>query len=181
MSFEPALVDAMFASYGVEGPWETLPATGLANHVFATREVVLRVATDHRDGVCDARTESVAAPVARAAGIRTPRLLAFDDTRALVDRPFSLWERVRGETLGLANLSESATARAWHSVGRELGRLHLSVRACPDPNGWNARRGHLEAGRPPGGETPLVRRRTYRASLRPWRRERNERHVHHGR
>jgi hypothetical protein len=78
----------------------SLPPTGLASHIFATRDVVLRLATDHPDGVVDARTESVAAPVARAAGILTPRLIAFDDTRTLVERPFSLWERVHGEALG---------------------------------------------------------------------------------
>jgi aminoglycoside phosphotransferase (APT) family kinase protein len=133
---EPALVDAMFAAHGITGPWEVLPATGLANDIFATRDVVLRVATDHRDGISDARTESVAAPVARAAGIRTPRLLAFDDTRAVVDRPFSLWERIHGETLGLAGLSASAAARAWREVGRELARLHSRVQECPDPNGY---------------------------------------------
>lgn len=133
---EPALVDAMFEQHGVPGPWEVLPATGLANHIFATRDVVLRVATDHRDGISDALTESVAAPVARAAGILTPGLIAFDDTRTLVDRPFSLWERVHGETLGLADLSNFAMARVWRGVGRELARLHVRVRECPDPNDY---------------------------------------------
>jgi len=133
---EPAVVDAMFEQHGVRGPWEVLPATGLANHIFATRDVVLRVATDHRDGISDARTESVAAPVARAAGILTPGLIAFYDTRTLVDRPFSLWERVHGETLGLADLSDFATTRVWRGVGRELARLHVRVRDCPDPNDY---------------------------------------------
>ena len=136
MKPEPALVDAMFETHGVPGPWEVLPATGVANHIFATRDVVLRVATGHRDGFSDARTESIAAPVARAAGILTPQLIAFDDTRTLVDHPFSLWERVHGETLGAATLSDFATARVWRSVGRELARLHVRVRACPDPNDY---------------------------------------------
>jgi aminoglycoside phosphotransferase (APT) family kinase protein len=94
------------------------------------------VATDDPDGLVDARTESVAAPVARAAGIVTPRLIAFDDTRTLVERPFSLWERVHGETLGLVNLPSCQMADVWRDVGRELARLHLRVRACPDPDGY---------------------------------------------
>lgn len=130
------LIDAMFARHGVSGPWEPLRSTGLANLIYATRDVVLRVATDHPDGVVDARTESVAAPVARAAGILTPRLLAFDDARTLVERPFSLWERVHGETLGLANLPPCQMADVWRDVGRELARLHLRVRECPDPDGY---------------------------------------------
>ena len=75
----PDPVDAILASCGMDGPWEPLPATGIANRIYATREAVLRVATDHPEAVCDARTESVAAPVAHAAGVLTPRLLPFDD------------------------------------------------------------------------------------------------------
>ena len=132
----PDLVDAMFGRYGVSGPWKPLPSTGLANRVYATRDVVLRVATDHPEGVMDARTESVAAPAARRAGVLTPGLIAFDDSRTLVDRPFSLWERVHGETLGLIDLNRRQIAEVWSRVGRELARLHLGVRACPDPNAY---------------------------------------------
>src|SRR5215475_12521378 len=114
----------MFSAYGVRGAWQSLTSTGVANWIYATRDVVLRVATDHRDGVPDARTESVAAPAAYAAGILTPRMIAFDDTRTLVDRPFSLWERVHGVTLGQITLSGEARVAAWRSVGRELARLH---------------------------------------------------------
>ncbi len=96
----------------------------------------MRVATDHPDAVADARTESVAAPAAREAGIRTPRLLVFDDSRALVDRPFSIWERVRGETLGNAGLDIRRRKRIWKEVGQEIARLHDRVRACPDPHGY---------------------------------------------
>jgi len=136
MDLDPELIDAMFARHGVPGRWEVLPSTGLANRIFATRDVVLRVATDHPDGVVDARTESVAAPVARAAGVLTPRLITFDDSRTLVERPFSLWERVHGETLGLTSLSSRQAANVWRGVGRELARLHLRVRECADPEGY---------------------------------------------
>ena len=136
MNLDPGLIDAMFARHGISEPWKPLPSTGVANLIYATRDVVLRVATDHPDGVVDARTESVAAPVARGAGILTPRLLVFDDTRTLVERPFSLWERVHGETLGMVNLGSTQMADVWSSVGRELARLHLRVRECADPNGY---------------------------------------------
>jgi aminoglycoside phosphotransferase (APT) family kinase protein len=136
MDFDPELIEAMFARHGVSGPWEFLPSTGLANRIFASRDVVLRVATDHPDAVVDARTESVAAPVARAAGVLTPRLIAFDDTRTLVNRPFSLWERVHGKTLGLTRLPPSRRARVWRGVGRELAKLHLRVCECADPEGY---------------------------------------------
>jgi macrolide phosphotransferase len=145
---DPGLIDAIFAKYDLRGAWEPLESTGLANWIYGTRDVVLRVATDHPDGVPDARTESVAAPAAYAAGILTPRLIAFDDTRTIVDRPFSLWERIQGATLGRINLSRDARLAAWHAVGRELARVHRLVTVCPDP------RGYLEA---PGDEPDVVR------------------------
>ncbi len=126
----------MFSAYGVHGAWEPLPSHGIANWIYATGDVVLRVATDHPDGVPDARTESVAAPAAHAAGILTPRMIAFDDTRTIVDRPFSLWERVHAVTLGQAILSDDVRLRAWHAVGRELARVHRLITACPDPRGY---------------------------------------------
>ena len=129
-------VDAIFALYGIAEPWVAMPATGIANRIYATEQVVLRIATDHPDAVSDARTESVAAPVAHAAGILTPQLIAFDDSRTLIDRPFSLWERVHGETLGLINLSQNQLADLWRQVGNQLFRLHDRVKVCDDPNGY---------------------------------------------
>ena len=64
----PDLIAAMFSAYGVRGAWQPLTSTGVANWIYATDDVVLRVATDHRDGVSDARTESVAAPAANEQG-----------------------------------------------------------------------------------------------------------------
>jgi aminoglycoside phosphotransferase (APT) family kinase protein len=129
-------VDAILARHGVPGPWSALPSTGVANRIYATATVVLRVATDHTEAVADARTESVAAPLAHAAGILTPRLIAFDDSRALVDRPFSLWERVHGETLGLVELDPKQRENVWRDVGRQIARLHTQVHSCTDPNAY---------------------------------------------
>jgi aminoglycoside phosphotransferase (APT) family kinase protein len=133
---DPKLIDEIFEKYEVSGAWKALESTGVANWIYGTRDVVLRVATDHHDGVRDARTESVAAPAAHAAGILTPRMIAFDDTRAMVDRPFSLWERVHGATLGRFSFSPETRRRAWRDVGRELARVHRLVTACPDPHGY---------------------------------------------
>src|SRR5687767_1145831 len=129
-------VDRILDAYGMPGPWDLLPATGVANRIYATQAIVLRVATDHPDAVGDARTESVAAPVAYSAAIRTPLLIVFDDSRALVNRPLSIWERVHGETLGRAGLDADRTRDVWREVGQELARLHDRVRACPDPRGY---------------------------------------------
>lgn len=129
-------VDRILAQHGLRGPGIPLEATGLANRVYATPDVVLRIATDHPDAVEDARTESVAAPVARAAGLLVPRLIVFDDSRTLVDRPYSIWERMGGAALGLLPVGPRESADAWRAVGRQLAWLHERVRECPDPHGW---------------------------------------------
>ncbi len=151
MEYVPDPVDAILGAYGVRGPWEALHNTGVANRVYATREVVLRVATDHPEALSDARTESVAAPVAHAAGVVVPRMLAFDDSRELVDRPFSLWERVNGETLGLFSSNPDSMPSTWHAVGRQLAVLHSRVDQCDDPRGYLD-----EPGRNPDLGAPLA-------------------------
>ncbi|HEY7501913.1 MAG TPA: aminoglycoside phosphotransferase family protein [Vicinamibacterales bacterium] len=134
-------VDDILTRHGIRGPWEPLTWTGVANRIYATRDAVLRIATDHAEAVEDARTESVAAPIARAAGVLVPQLVAFDDSRTLVDRPYSIWERVHGETLGLMPTDSARDRESWHAVGRQLAMLHTRVRECPDPNGWLDRPG----------------------------------------
>ena len=136
MSIATDPVDDILAHHGIREPWEPLTATGVANRIYATAAVVLRIATDHPEAVEDARTESVAAPIARAAGIPVPRLLAFDDSRTLVDRPYSIWERIHGETLGLLPADPRLQRETWRAVGHQLARLHSRVRECPDPCGW---------------------------------------------
>jgi len=132
----PDPVGAILARHGILDSWEPLTCTGVANRIYATRDVVLRIATDHPDAVPDARTESVAAPVARAAGLPVPRLIAFDDSREVIAGPYSIWERVHGETLGLYRPDPEVVPETWRAVGRQLARLHTTVTECPDPHGW---------------------------------------------
>ena len=126
MRLSDAEISAIFARHHVRGPWHALPAHGIANHIFATDDVVLRIATDHPEARPDARTEIVAAPVARTHGIAVPRLLGFEAG------VYSLWERVHAETLSALPF----LPRAWRELGGELARLHDRVRACDDPDGW---------------------------------------------
>jgi len=140
-------VDAILAHHGLRGPWQQLPATGIANRIYATDDLVLRIAMEGQEALDDARTESVAAPVAGAAGVCVPRLVAFDDSGTVVDRPYSLWERVHGETLGLFTPEPHSCPATWQAVGRQLALLHNRVQDCPDPHGWldhPARELHLE-------------------------------------
>ena len=88
MKNTPDPIDKILDVCGIEGPWEPLNATGVANRIYATKDVVIRVAREHDEALRDARTESRAAPVAYKAGLLTPRLLVFDESGEFLDRPF---------------------------------------------------------------------------------------------
>ena len=69
--------------------------------------------------------------VARAAGLPVPQLIAFDDSREITAGPYSIWERIHGETLGLYRPDPEAVPDTWRAVGRQLARLHTTVTDAP--------------------------------------------------
>jgi len=68
---------------------------GVANRGFVLGdELFLRVA---RPGFeTDLRKESVVVPVARAAGVLTPEIVEYDDSRAAISAPYAVMRRVHG-------------------------------------------------------------------------------------
>src|SRR5215211_7706912 len=64
------------------------------------------------------RKESAAVPAARAAGVRTPALVAFDDSFELLPVPYVIYERVHGKTLGMLHFGPEDIPGVWHQVGR---------------------------------------------------------------
>ncbi|HEV2091656.1 MAG TPA: aminoglycoside phosphotransferase family protein [Rubrobacter sp.] len=125
-----------------------LPEVGVFNRIYPLGDdLVLRVPRDHPAFVAAARKESVAVPAAKEAGVRTPAMISFDDARDLLPVPYSIFERVPGETLGLLDLDPARAPGAWRDLGRDLARLHsgvpedgpaagLELEAMPDPRPW---------------------------------------------
>ncbi|WP_193107489.1 phosphotransferase family protein [Brachybacterium sp. FME24] len=112
-----------------------LNQTGLVNWVYGISDVaVLRIPVQgHQDAEADAYTESVAVPAVVAAGIATPELLVFDDSRDLIDSPYTIYRMAPGSDLGGMSLDAPSAPRVFRSVGQELARLHLGVTSVPDP------------------------------------------------
>jgi aminoglycoside phosphotransferase (APT) family kinase protein len=125
-----------------------LPEVGVFNRIYPLGDdLVLRVPRDHPAFVAAARKESAAVPAARSAGVRTPRMVSFDDTGDLLPVPYSVYERVHGDTLGLLDLDPAGARGAWRDLGRDLARLHsgvpedgpvtgLELEPMPDPRPW---------------------------------------------
>lgn len=105
-----------------------LADAGIINAVYLFGDdLVLRVPRDHPRHVAQARVEAVAIPAARAAGVRTPVLVAYDDVCDLLPVPYLVVERVPGRTLSDLDLDPGETPDVWREVGRDLARLHTGA------------------------------------------------------
>ena len=125
-----------------------LPEVGVFNRIYPLGDdLVLRVPRDHPAFVAAARKEAVAVPAAREAGVRTPRMVSFDDALDLLPVPYSVYERIHGDTLGLLDLDPADAPGVWRELGRDLARLHagvpedgpaagLELEPMPDPRRW---------------------------------------------
>lgn len=122
-------VTAITARHGLGDRTLTpLAQAGIINAVYMLGEdLVLRVPLDHPAHVAQARVEAVAMPAARAAGVRTPALVAYDDACDLLPVPYLIVEGVAGKTLGSLDLEPGATPDVWRSLGRDLALLHTGV------------------------------------------------------
>lgn len=105
-----------------------LPQVGIINAIYALGDdYVLRVPREHPGTVAQAHAEAVAAPLARAAGVRTPHLVAFEAAGDLLPVPYLIYERVHGRTLGLLDWEPADVATVWRELGRDLALLHTLV------------------------------------------------------
>ena len=96
-----------------------MPSTGAINAIITVGdELLLRIPKDVPEGWRDTFTESVAVPVAVAAGVRTPALVAFDESCDIVEVPFGAYEWWHAPD------GEPTTDEGWRDLGRDLALLH---------------------------------------------------------
>ena len=154
VAISDAQLRAIARQYGVDGPLARLPETGIFNaHYLLGERLVLRVPRAHPGHVEALRRETIAVPAADGAGVRAPKLIAFDDTCAAIDSPFALYERILGRTLESLDQEPAHVAEVWRDLGRDLARLHEERvpphlepdRPLPDPR--QLVEAHAQAGR----------------------------------
>src|SRR5215813_903139 len=125
----PAALLAIAARHGL-GKRAITPINemGIVNTVYLLGDdMLLRVPRDHPAHIAQAEVEAVAIPAARAAGVRTPGLVAYDDSGDFLPVPYLIVERVHGEALGRFDLEPGATPDVWRELGRDLALLHIGV------------------------------------------------------
>lgn len=150
----PETVAAIASRHGLgDRALTPLADTGIINAVsLLGDDLVLRVPRDHPGHVAQARAEAVAIPAARAAGVRTPGLVAYDDACDLLPVPYLIAERIHGEILGRHELEPCATPEVWRELGRDLALLHCGV-------GRSGPAGLVPAAKPRPDPRELVERR----------------------
>jgi len=106
-----------------------LPSIGVFNAIYLLDDdLVLRVPRNHPTFVAALAKEAIAVPAARAAGVHTPSLVAFDDSLTLLPVPYAVYERVHGEPLEQHETGPREAPAAYRALGRDLARLHGGVR-----------------------------------------------------
>ncbi len=132
----PMSIAAALARHGIMAPAEPMASQGMINDVYAVgADLVLRVAKSEEFEE-DARTESVAVPAVFAAGVLTPELLVFDDSRRDLPFSFTVYRRVQGQDLASIDPNDALLPALYQMVGMELKKLHQTVKDVPDPKGW---------------------------------------------
>lgn len=130
-------VSRWMKAQGLSGePIRLLPDVGFVNWVYQLGDdLILRVTKSGGDS-CDAYTESVAVPAVVSAGLMTPKLLVFDDSRRVVSTVVTLYEKAPGVTLGRQRVDQRELPALYRQLGEQLGILHDRVKSCDDPDGY---------------------------------------------
>ena len=114
-------VHEIAARYGVRPEAVLEVPGGVANQAFALGDRLFLRIPRSQEFEADLLKEVAVIPVARAAGVRTPAIVDFDDTRALVDAPYMVIDRVHATDLFHKPAHDPSL---WLELGEQVRLLH---------------------------------------------------------
>ncbi|WP_166678568.1 phosphotransferase family protein [Kribbella voronezhensis] len=114
-------IPALAARYGVRPDQIHEVPGGVANRTYTLGDHLFLRIPRSQEFEADLVKEVAIIPVARAAGVRTPAIVDFDDTRALVDAPYLVMERIHATDLVD---SPAEHPSLWLELGEQVHRLH---------------------------------------------------------
>jgi aminoglycoside phosphotransferase (APT) family kinase protein len=129
-SVSNALLDAIVARHrlSIDGPTVPIESAGVVHSLWRLgSELLLRVPKDEAMCLADHRCEAVAIPLAIDAGVRTPRLVVFDDSLELLSVPYSVVEYISGENLTDLRPIDDHYQRTYEQLGEQLALLHRAT------------------------------------------------------
>jgi aminoglycoside phosphotransferase (APT) family kinase protein len=137
-SVSNAVLSAIVARHGLTVDGEIAPV-GSAGVVHALwrlgSRLLLRVPKNEAMCLGDHRCEAVAIPLAIGAGVRTPRLVVFDDSLALLPVPYSVVEYINGHNLAALRPNDDRYQQAYEQLGEQLALLHRAPVPL-SPHAW---------------------------------------------
>jgi aminoglycoside phosphotransferase (APT) family kinase protein len=129
-SISNAVLDAIVARHGlsIDGPIIPVESAGVVHALWRLgSSLLLRVPKDEAMCLADHRCEAVAIPLAIDAGVRTPRLVVFDDSLELLSVPYSVVEYISGENLTDLRPIDDHYQRTYEQLGEQLASLHRAT------------------------------------------------------
>ena len=130
-------LQAVVERHGLEldGPITPISTAGVVHALWRLgSQWVLRVPKNEEMCLGDHRCEAIAIPLARSAGVRTPALIAFDDSAEIFEVPYSIVEHVDGTNLVGLRPADPRYDATYRQLGEQLALLHgASVPDAPHP------------------------------------------------
>jgi hygromycin-B 7''-O-kinase len=114
-------IPAIAARYGVRPDQIREVPGGVANQAYTLGDHLFLRIPRSQEFQADLVKEVAIIPLAQAAGVRTPAIVDFDDTRALVDAPYLVMERIHATDLVD---SEVEHPELWPELGEQVRLLH---------------------------------------------------------
>ncbi len=126
MPYPSHLIRSIAARHGVSGEPELMPDGGMVNEAWRIGAHVLRIVKERGHKECDdeAKREAAVVPAVVAAGIRTPKLVAWGLADELAPRPYTIYEHVDAKLVGHSELSPDRFKGLYFELGRDLAKLH---------------------------------------------------------
>lgn len=122
--YDVETIQRIAAKHGLPGEPSLMHNSGMVNEAWAIgSDFVLRI-TRHAECEDEAEREALVVPLVRAAGVKTPELLAISYERDIVPQPYTIYRRAPGISLGAWDVDPSGLDALYEDIGRELALLH---------------------------------------------------------
>lgn len=125
MPYSLDLIRDIARRHGLHDEPVLLPEGGMVNDAYLIGEAVLRIVREGNDEECDpeAAREAALVPLAIAAGVRTPELIAADPIAAHAPRPYTIYRRAHGSLMGFEKGHPTEYGRAYRTLGQEIYKI----------------------------------------------------------
>lgn len=114
-------IEAIAARYAVRPPEIREVPGGVANRTYTLGDNLFLRIPRGPEYEADLLKELAVIPIARAAGVRTPAIVDFDDTRAFTDAPYMVLERIHATDLVDSPAHDPSL---WTELGEQVRLLH---------------------------------------------------------